>query len=94
MTDPVSSETHITICAMLGLLFVLSVLEGILEQIYLWMPYQKLYAGTEDHIQNEQEETKKQEPNIIKIIRILGGKGAGLKKILKTSPLIFKILIK
>ena len=42
----VSPETHIAIWAVIGLLLVLSVVEGILEQFYPWMPYQKLYAGS------------------------------------------------
>ena len=59
----VSPETHIAIWAVLGLLLLLSVVEGILEQVYPWMPYQKLYAGSgyipplklEKTIQNEEE---------------------------------------
>jgi len=59
----VSPETHIAIWAVLGLLLLLSVVEGILEQVYPWMPYQKLYAGSgyipplkvEETIQNEEE---------------------------------------
>jgi hypothetical protein len=60
----VSPETHIAIWAVLGLLLVLSVVEGILEQFYPWMPYRKLYAGShvpipplkvKKTIQNEEE---------------------------------------
>ena len=46
----VSPETHIAIWAVLGLLLVLSVVKGILEQFYPWMPYQKLYAGSDGRI--------------------------------------------
>ena len=36
----VSPETHIAIWSVIGLLLLLSVVEGILEQFYPWMPYQ------------------------------------------------------
>ena len=39
-------ETHIAIWSVIGLLLLLSVIEGILEQCYPFMPYQKLYVGT------------------------------------------------
>ena len=41
-----SPETHIAIWSVIGLFLFFSILEGILEQIYPWMPYQKLYAGS------------------------------------------------
>ena len=41
-----SPETHIAIWSVIGLLLLLSVIEGILEQCYPFMPYQKLYVGT------------------------------------------------
>ena len=39
-------ETHIAIWSVIGLLLLLSVIEGILEQYYPFMPYRKLYLGT------------------------------------------------
>ena len=59
----VSPETHIAIWAVLGLLLIFSLVEGILEQFYPWMPYQKLFAGSgcisplkvKEAIQNEGE---------------------------------------
>ena len=39
-------ETHIAIWSVIGLLLLLSVIEGILEQYYPFMPYQKLYLGS------------------------------------------------
>ncbi len=39
-------EYHIAIWSVIGLLLLLSVIEGILEQIFPWMPYQKLYLGS------------------------------------------------
>ena len=66
----VSPETHIAIWAVLGLLLVLSVVEGILEQFYPWMPYQKLFAGSDcipplkvkKTIQNEEENIEMIDP--------------------------------
>ena len=40
------SFIHETICVVTGILFVLSILEGILESCFKWMPYRKLYVGT------------------------------------------------
>ena len=39
-------ETHIAIWSVIGLLLLLSVIEGILEQYYPFMPYRKLYLGS------------------------------------------------
>ena len=39
-------ETHIAIWSVIGLLFILSVIEGILEQCCPCMPYQKIYLGS------------------------------------------------
>ena len=39
------SFIHETICIVIGILFVLSILEGILESCCKWMPYRKLYGG-------------------------------------------------
>ena len=39
-------ETHIAIWSVIGLLLFLSVIEGILEQCYPFMPYQKFYVGS------------------------------------------------
>ena len=44
MTVP--EETHIAIWALIGSLFVLSIIESILEHNYSWMPYKQLYEGT------------------------------------------------
>ena len=41
-----SPETHIAIWSVIGLLLLLSVIEGILEQCCPCMPYQKLYLGS------------------------------------------------
>ena len=40
------SFIHETICIVIGILFVLTILEGILESCCKWMPYRKLYEGT------------------------------------------------
>ena len=40
------SFIHETISIVIGILFVLSILEGILEYFCKWMPYRKLYEGT------------------------------------------------
>ena len=40
------SFVHETISIVIGILFVLSILEGILEYFCKWMPYRKLYEGT------------------------------------------------
>jgi len=40
------SFIHETISIVIGILFVLSILEGILEYCCKWMPYRKLYEGT------------------------------------------------
>ena len=40
------SFIHETISIVIGILFVLSILEGILESCSKWMPYRKLYEGT------------------------------------------------
>ena len=39
-------ETHTAMWSVIGLLLLLSVIEGILEQYYPSMPYQKLYLGS------------------------------------------------
>ena len=44
MTIP--KETHIAIWALIGTLFVLSIIESILEHYYSWMPYKQLYEET------------------------------------------------
>ena len=44
MTIP--EETHIAIWALIGALFVLSIIESILEHYYSWMPYKQLYEET------------------------------------------------
>ena len=52
---PSQSFTHQTICIVLGTLFMLSILEGLLESYFGWMPYQRLYEGTKfgpGHINN------------------------------------------
>ena len=64
-------ETHIAIWSVIGLLLLLSVIEGILEQYYPFMPYQKLYVGSgkipplevEKTIQSDHEGIELQETN-------------------------------
>ena len=58
-----SPETHIAIWSVIGLFLFFSILEGILEQIYPWMPYQKLYAGSGQipSLQNKSEDIELQE---------------------------------
>ena len=41
------SFIHQTICIVIGSLFVLSLLEWILESCFNWMPYKKLYDGSD-----------------------------------------------
>jgi len=43
----ISPETHVIIWTVLGVLFALSIIEGIMEQCFSWMPYRKLYEGTD-----------------------------------------------
>ena len=40
-------EFHIPVWIVIGVLFLLSIIEGILEKYHKWMPYQKLYGGTD-----------------------------------------------
>ena len=64
-------ETHIAMWSVIGLLLLLSVIEGILEQCYPFMPYQKLYVGTglipplevEKTVQSDHEGIELQETN-------------------------------
>ena len=42
----VKKDTHIAIWALIGSLFILSVIESILEHYYSWMPYKQLYEET------------------------------------------------
>ena len=43
----ISPETHVIIWTVLGVLFVLSIIEGIMDQCFSWMPYRKLYKETD-----------------------------------------------
>ena len=42
----VKKDTHVAIWALIGSLFILSVIESILEHYYSWMPYKRLYEET------------------------------------------------
>ena len=46
--EHVDPENHQIICIVIGTLFVLSLLEGILEEFFDWMPYNKLYKNKTD----------------------------------------------
>ena len=43
------SFIHQTICIVIGCLFVLSLLEWILESCFSWLPYKKLYEGSDGY---------------------------------------------
>merc|ERR1719464_1304077 len=47
------SFTHQTICIVIGCLFVLSLLEWILESCFSWMPYKKVFDGSKDEFLNK-----------------------------------------
>ena len=49
------SFIHETISIVIGILFVLSILEGILESCCKWMPYRKLYEGTSNDWDDDEE---------------------------------------
>ena len=46
--EHVDSENHQIMCIVIGTLFVLSLLEGILEAFFDWMPYNKLYKTRQE----------------------------------------------
>ena len=60
-------ETHIAIWSVIGLLLLLSVIEGILEQCYPFMPYQKLYVGTGNIPSLKVEKTVQSDPKCIEL---------------------------
>ena len=47
------SFIHQTICIVIGILFVFSLLEWILESCFSWTPYKKLYEGSDDAFLNK-----------------------------------------
>ena len=63
----VPPETHIAIWSVIGLLLFLSVIEGILEQYYPFMPYQKLYQGSGKIPSIEVEKTVQSDPKVIEL---------------------------
>ena len=46
--EDLDQEIHQSILVVIGIFFVLSILEGILEYFFNWMPYNKLYEDRND----------------------------------------------
>ena len=59
---------HQSILIVIGVLFFLSMLEGILEHFFDWMPYKKLYEGSDDgFIRGGSRDEQNQQPELQEI---------------------------